>query len=441
MNVGLNDAWYDPVTNGQGFFITVFPEIEYVSLSWFTYDTEHPPEGVTANLGEPGHRWLMALGTYSENQAVMDISITSGGIFDTPTEVAPVTEVYDGTIILTFNDCESGTVEYDIPSINQQGTVPIQRVVGDNISFCEILSQETTTQQNSVSQKRDTNSTLSFQNPKIASNAPLLSDMNVGLNDAWFNPVTNGQGFFINVFPNIEYVSLSWFTYDTERPPEDVTANLGEPGHRWLMALGTYSGNQAVMDISITSGGLFDTPTEVTGISEVYDGTIILTLADCESGTVEYDISSINQQGTVPIQRVVGDNIALCEELSSPENKLIYEIEYNDERDFATVFELGDTVTGSLSISSDVDWFAVDIDSQNTGMMDVNFDVSASNNGSWNVNWYDLGMVSMTGKNISAPDGVQYQFPAYTVGTYYLRIQVTEPVLYSGGRYEVELTN
>ena len=67
----------------------------------------------------------------------MDVSITSGGVFDTPTEV---TEANDGTITLSFTDCENGTVEYDIPSINQQGTVPIKRVVGDNIALCEALN-------------------------------------------------------------------------------------------------------------------------------------------------------------------------------------------------------------------------------------------------------------------------------------------------------------
>ena len=68
----------------------------------------------------------------------MDISIASGGLFDTPTEI---TEVNDGTIILTFFDCTSGTVEYDIPSIGQKGLVPIQRVVGDNIALCESMAQ------------------------------------------------------------------------------------------------------------------------------------------------------------------------------------------------------------------------------------------------------------------------------------------------------------
>jgi len=138
MNAGLNDAWFYPVTNGQGFFITVFPDIGYVSLSWFTYDTERPDASVTANLGEPGHRWLNALGPYTGNQAVMDISFASGGLFDTQTAIV---EVNDGTIVLTFTDCNNGTVEYDIPSIGQKGLVPIQRVVGDNIALCESMTQ------------------------------------------------------------------------------------------------------------------------------------------------------------------------------------------------------------------------------------------------------------------------------------------------------------
>jgi len=138
--------------------------------------------------------------------------------------------------------------------------------------------------------------------------------MNAGLNDAWYYPVTTGQGFFINVFPALGYVSLSWFTYDTKRPAAGVTANLGEPGHRWLNAVGQISGNTAVMDVSYASGGLFDSGTPVT---EINDGTITLTFSDCNSGTVEYNITSINRQGTVPIQRVANDNIALCESFNT----------------------------------------------------------------------------------------------------------------------------
>jgi len=140
LNPGLNDAWYDPETSGQGFFITVFPDLSYVSLAWFTYDTELPTEDAQANLGDPGHRWLTAGGVIGGNKVLMNIEMTSGGIFDTPTDIQRTDPPgSDGTIILTFDSCNSGTVEYDITSINQQGIVPIQRVANDNIVICEAL--------------------------------------------------------------------------------------------------------------------------------------------------------------------------------------------------------------------------------------------------------------------------------------------------------------
>jgi len=141
INPGLNDAWYDPDTDGQGFFITVFPDLGAVSLAWFTYDTELPPLDATANLGDPGHRWLTAVGPIVDNQAMMEIEMTSGGIFDSASEIIRTDPPgSDGTIILTFDNCNAGTIEYDIPSINRQGIVPIRRVANDNIVICEALS-------------------------------------------------------------------------------------------------------------------------------------------------------------------------------------------------------------------------------------------------------------------------------------------------------------
>jgi hypothetical protein len=141
INAGLNDAWFYEPTSGQGFFITVFPDLNAVSLAWFTYDTVLPPDGATANLGDPGHRWMTAIGSIVGNQVVMDIDITSGGIFDTPTIIEHTDPPgSDGTLLLTFDSCNSGTIEYDIPSINRYGTIPIKRVADDNIVICEALS-------------------------------------------------------------------------------------------------------------------------------------------------------------------------------------------------------------------------------------------------------------------------------------------------------------
>ena len=61
--------------------------------------------------------------------------------------------------------------------------------------------------------------------------------INPGLNDAWWFG-TKGQGFLFTVLPQTKAVFLAWFTFDTERPPQDVSAILGDPGHRWFTALG-----------------------------------------------------------------------------------------------------------------------------------------------------------------------------------------------------------
>lgn len=145
INAGMNDAWFNPGTEGQGFFITVFPDNNLVSLAWFTYDTELPSEGDTANLGDPGHRWLTAVGPIENNMAIMNIEMTSGGIFDTASEISRTNPPgSDGTLILSFSSCNSGTIKYDIPSISKQGTVEIQRVVTDNVALCEVLNKELT---------------------------------------------------------------------------------------------------------------------------------------------------------------------------------------------------------------------------------------------------------------------------------------------------------
>lgn len=142
MNAGMNDAWYNPLTDGQGFFISVFPEITKVNLAWFTYDTSLPPVDASSDLGSPGHRWLTALGDINGDTAVLDITIASGGLFDTATDVQKVEYINDGTITLSFSDCYSGFVEYDIPSIGLQGIIPIQRVTNDNAVLCEALQGE-----------------------------------------------------------------------------------------------------------------------------------------------------------------------------------------------------------------------------------------------------------------------------------------------------------
>lgn len=134
INAGLSDAWYYPATDGQGFVITVYPGTKTVFLVWFTYDTELPTEQDTANLGDPGQRWLVAQGGYSGALAELEIGSMSGGLFDAE-EPVPV-RTPGGSILLQFENCNSGSVFYDIPSIDRTGMVPIQRVNSENVAVC-----------------------------------------------------------------------------------------------------------------------------------------------------------------------------------------------------------------------------------------------------------------------------------------------------------------
>jgi hypothetical protein len=143
-------------------------------------------------------------------------------------------------------------------------------------------------------------------------------EINAGLNDAWFNLATAGQGLLITIFPDRKEVFLAWFTFDTERPPEDVTAFLGEPGHRWLTAQGTFAGDTANLTIYVTKGGVFDATEPAASTDPDGDGRMTITFADCEAGLVNYEITSLGISGEIPIQRITPDNVALCEALAAP---------------------------------------------------------------------------------------------------------------------------
>jgi hypothetical protein len=139
INAGLNDAWYNAATSGQGFFFTVYPELGLMFLAWFTYDSERPDESVMVNLGEPGHRWVTAFGEYSGNTAVLDVELTSGGVFDSA-EPMPMQESGYGTITITFCDCNHATLMYDFPSLGLTGTIELTRIADDNVAECESIN-------------------------------------------------------------------------------------------------------------------------------------------------------------------------------------------------------------------------------------------------------------------------------------------------------------
>lgn len=138
-------------------------------------------------------------------------------------------------------------------------------------------------------------------------------EINSGVSDAWFNPLTDGQGFFIIVWEDSNLVFLSWFTFDSVRPPEDATAIFGGAGQRWVTALGPYEGDTATLDVYLSTGGVLDSdePPVITDQSPI--GTITIEWTGCNSGTLTYNFPSLQLSGTIPIERIVLDNVAACE--------------------------------------------------------------------------------------------------------------------------------
>jgi hypothetical protein len=149
----------------------------------------------------------------------------------------------------------------------------------------------------------------------LAAEARAQVTINPGMNDAWFNAETAGQGFFFNVFPDLELFFLSWFTYDVERPDDTVEAILGEPGHRWVTAFGDWEGNKVTLDVELTTGGVFDSEEPAVDQTPGY-GTIMIVFHNCNSATLTYNFPDLGLSGEIELTRITDDNVALCEELS-----------------------------------------------------------------------------------------------------------------------------
>ncbi|MEM1411300.1 MAG: PQQ-dependent sugar dehydrogenase [Pseudomonadota bacterium] len=140
--------------------------------------------------------------------------------------------------------------------------------------------------------------------------------LNAGLNDAWFNPETAGQGVFINVFPDQALLFLSWFTFDLESPAPETPATIGAADQRWFTAVGPLDSSGADLTLSVTEGGVFD---QSGGTTTREVGTLRLEFAHCNSAVMTYRFDDDGPVGQVPLVRVVPEGVSLCEALSDPE--------------------------------------------------------------------------------------------------------------------------
>lgn len=271
INAGHAGAWFNSQTSGQGQLIDIEPESRFMFLAWFTYtpaDSDHPFE----------QHWYTAEGHYLGNEAELVVYETLGGKFDDPQAVS--TEAV-GSALLSFSDCGLGRMDYAIDTLGLSGSFPLQRVIPGSDSRC--LQQQTVTTQS--------------------------VDINGGMDGAWFDENTSGQGFLIDAHADPEdgnFIFVAWFTYG------DDTAS----GQRWLTAQGDFAGSTAAIDVYETTGGSFNDPHAVTHDKV---GTLTIDFQDCSNALLSYEITDETLSNSVAIHRLIPGAQALCEELAGAE--------------------------------------------------------------------------------------------------------------------------
>ncbi len=137
-----------------------------------------------------------------------------------------------------------------------------------------------------------------------------------GLTGSWFEPATNGQGFEIEVFPDLVApgtgsVQLSWFTFDTVAG--------GANRQRWYTLSGDMVSGQPSASLTIyqNTGGNFNAPPITNGVPV---GTATLSFDTCTSGQLTYSFTDgSSRTGSIPLTRIA-QNVTCSTTSARPAN-------------------------------------------------------------------------------------------------------------------------
>jgi hypothetical protein len=121
-----------------------------------------------------------------------------------------------------------------------------------------------------------------------------------GLTGSWYNPATGGQGFEIEVYPDVNgpgqgLLFAGWFTYD-------VTA---AGGRRWYGLTGNVSNTNptGTLQIFAVEGGNLNAPPSVGANGALGQATI--QFSDCNTGSLIYNFTDgSGRSGTIPLARL-----------------------------------------------------------------------------------------------------------------------------------------
>lgn len=98
----VSGAWYDPTHDGEGWLLEILPDGRALG-GWFSYD----PEGEQA--------WFYNLGTVEDDTITFEMLLPSGADFGPTFDSDEMTFPPWGTVVFTFQDCNTATVSYSSP--------------------------------------------------------------------------------------------------------------------------------------------------------------------------------------------------------------------------------------------------------------------------------------------------------------------------------------
>lgn len=276
VNPGWSGLWVEQGVDGQGMQLLALPETDQMLMSWYTF----LPDG--ARVTRTRNLWLLGLGSVSNGTVSFTVSAAADGVFNAadPSPQQPI-----GTVVLTMRSCIEATATYDllVDGARAQGQIPLSRLSPDTV--CELF--------------RTQGEGLFSVLPRPAS----PDAIQYGHTGAWHDADKPGQGFIVEVMPNQTQLIATWFSYDFA----DVLGN-GRQSPMWLAAIGPIIGNQANLQVVLTTGGRID---QAGGITNTVIGTLRLTSASCTAMQADYDltINANHQTGRIPLSRITAGTL------------------------------------------------------------------------------------------------------------------------------------
>lgn len=229
---GLSGNWYNPEQSGHGL------QLEFIKLNgvptvlaaWYVFKE-----------GEP--IWVIGLGSYEDNRALLNMSITGNTGF--PVENFSVDEVETtewGTLELIFDSSSEAQMNWSsvLPGFTE-GSMPIQRLT------------------------------------QVAINDNQSEGLRTCHSGSWYNPDQEGHGFMVQVYRVAAELRLlmTWYTYV-------------EGKQYWIIGNGLIEGDHATMPVYAGSGTGFPTDFDPESVEFIEWGTMTFELIDDANAKVSW---------------------------------------------------------------------------------------------------------------------------------------------------------